>query len=387
MKDRKLTQSGSTLLDCTRFSAAMIVFLGHLGPLIPAMSCFVHLAHIAVCIFFVLSGFVIRMITRDRLGNMKDFLIDRGSRIYSVTLPALFMTVICEDIARSINPAMYSTLASSTEPFLPRVIVQFATNLTFTAQSWGYETNPLSNSPFWSLSFECVYYLLFALLFFGARRKSARFLLALVILLSGPAIILLFPTWLLGCLLYDTYIWMQNKPYAFSLITGAFFAVLFMGFCLRRQVSSFMQRTDYAHRSEWLQRLFSPAMRSQLADNTGNIPWLSRFSPSFYMAAVIIFFALLWSLIAIERFLPRIPVAFSARLRWIAEGTFALYLLHLPILMMLVCIFNGSPRYPYLWSAGVVLFCILVSHVFNRLKIAMRTWAHAAFRVRVAGLH
>jgi peptidoglycan/LPS O-acetylase OafA/YrhL len=359
----------------------MIVFLGHLGLFIPSMNRFVRLAHIAVCIFFVLSGFVIRMITRDHPGSMTDFLIDRGSRIYSVTVPALFLTAICEGIAKTINPTMYSTLAAG--PFLwPRVMFAFVTNLTFTAQSWGYETNPLSNSPFWSLSFECVYYLLFALLFFGAQRRSTRFFLVAVILVSGPSIILLFPTWLLGCLLYDTYIRLESTPYAFSLTTAALLVVLFLGFCLRHWISSILQITDYTHRTRWLQSLFSPAMRRRLADNTGNVPWLSRFSPSFYFAAVVIFVVLLWSLIAIQRFLPDIPESISAGLRWVAEGTFALYLFHLPILLMLACIFNGAPKYAYLWAAGVVVFCILVSHLCNRLKVAMRTYAHHTLQAR-----
>ena len=56
----------------------MVVFLGHLGRFFPAEARFDRLTHIAVCVFFVLSGFVIRMIVKTRISSMRDFLIDRA---------------------------------------------------------------------------------------------------------------------------------------------------------------------------------------------------------------------------------------------------------------------------------------------------------------------
>src|SRR5258708_37243552 len=114
MKSRSLSQSGSVFLDVVRFSAALVVFLGHLGAMVPWALKFVHLAHIAVCIFFVLSGFIIRMVVANRVTTMKDFLIDRASRIYSVAVPALVLTLICAGISTLINPTGRGVSAEAT---------------------------------------------------------------------------------------------------------------------------------------------------------------------------------------------------------------------------------------------------------------------------------
>jgi peptidoglycan/LPS O-acetylase OafA/YrhL len=380
MQPRKLTQSGSTFLDCVRFGTALIVFLGHLALIIPATGRFAPWAHIAVCIFFVLSGFVIRMITKSRLGTMRDFLIDRASRIYSVVLPGLVVTVICEAISNRVNPQKYAELASAAPPFLwSHIPLQMLTNLTFTAQCWGYETNPLTNTPFWSLSFECVYYVLFALIAYGGARRVKWAWFALVFLAAGPSIALLFPTWLAGCLLYDLYAWLDTKRWAVECVTLIVALVGAAAWVFRRAIDDFMVSTDLPHRTAWLQQFFSPAMRHRLADYTGNVPWLSRFSTSFYVAAVLVFLVMLWWLVTIDRCLPRIPLVLSANLRWVAEGTFTLYLLHLPLLTLIACCFNGRPRAPWLWASAVVVFCVALSRALDSLKWAMRRWLRQLF--------
>jgi peptidoglycan/LPS O-acetylase OafA/YrhL len=382
MKPRTLSQSGSAFLDCVRFGTAIVVFLGHLGRFFPAVARFARLTHIAVCVFFVLSGFVIRMIASTRIGSMRDFLIDRASRIYSVTVPALCLTVVFEGIGRLVNPVRYFALA---DPFRwSHIPLQFLTNLTFTAQSWGYETNPLSNSPFWSLSFECVYYLLFGLLFYGMKRLSTRFLVLLVMLLAGPATVLLFPTWLMGCLLYDTYIWLDQKRYGIPLATGLLFSTLGLMGIFRHPIGWLLNQTDAPHRIVWLQTVIPLTMRNRLADSNGVLPWLSRFSLSYYIASVVVFVVMLWVLLTLDRYMPKLPEMIWTKLRWIAEGTFSLYLLHLPLLMMISCLLGGQPKYPYLWSFFAVSVCILLSRPFERLKVAMRRGLRIAFPGREA---
>jgi peptidoglycan/LPS O-acetylase OafA/YrhL len=380
MPPRTLSQSGSVFLDCVRFATALVVVLGHLGRFFPVsrrLDAFTRLAHIAVCIFFVLSGFVIRMIVNTRVGSMREFLIDRASRIYSVTVPALGLTLLFEAAARLGNPGRYAVLS---DPFSwSHVPLQMFTNLTFTAQAWGYETNPLSNSPFWSLSFECVYYVLFALLFFGAKRTSTRLSIALVCLVSGPAIVLLFPTWLLGCLLYDCYIWLDGKSAGIAIASGLLLLVFGGAAIFRHGLVWLLTVTDDAHRTAWLQAIMPNAVRSRFGDSTGVLPWLSRFSVSFYVAAIIVFVWMLWTLLLLDRFAPNCPEAVAGKLRWIAEGTFALYLLHLPLLLMISCLLPAPLKYPYLWVLLVIVFCILLSRPFDKLKQTMRRTMRRVF--------
>lgn len=370
-----LSKSGSTFLDVVRFGTAMIVFLGHLGPFFPWADRLAHLAHIAVCVFFVLSGFVIRMVVSARIGTMGSFFVDRASRIYSVVLPALVVTLLCQVITRLVNPAGFAAVP---EPVLwHQVPLYWFTNLTFTAQSWGYDTLPPWNSPFWSLSFECVYYVLFALFFYRPRTTSRWLLIALTVLISGPAIVLLFPTWLLGCLLYDVYRWLGRRRNALLLSSAALAAVLALGFFFRPAIDHLLVLTDAAHRTAWLQHFFSPAWQARLADKSGFVPWVSRLSFSFYPCAILIFVLVLWVLLALDRLAPNAPRRLASSLRWIAEGTFSLYLLHLPLLWMIAALLHRPPRHPALWSGAVLLFCIVVAQPFDRFKIYIRQHSNA----------
>ena len=104
----KLSRGGSVLLDLLRFGAACTVLLSHFGH--PGISVgfpdLTAAGHLAVAVFFVLSGFVIRYATSTREASAREYLIDRTSRIYSVVAPALALTVICELAALGNAPAV-----------------------------------------------------------------------------------------------------------------------------------------------------------------------------------------------------------------------------------------------------------------------------------------
>jgi peptidoglycan/LPS O-acetylase OafA/YrhL len=376
-KPQALTRNGSAFLDCLRFGTAMVVFLGHItfmhGPEMLG-----HLAHIAVCLFFVLSGFVIRMVVKTRETTRREFLIDRASRIYSVVLPALAITVVCEALAKSIDPSLILGYRWSQVP------LQLVLNSTFMAENWGWDVYPMNNSPFWSLSFECVYYLLFALLYSGFRRKklwqSKETLLAvLLMIVSGPAIVLLFPTWLAGALLYDVYQWLGRKAYGFKL--ASLLLALSAGVLVwsRHAVKEFLVGTSLSHRVEWLQNVFLFDLHVSPANAAKTVPWLARFSPSFFLAATIAFVVILWVLLTLDRFVPELSPQLTRLLRWVADSTFALYLLHSPLLFLLKAIFHSRPPEPLLWVCSVVLVCILLSRAFERFKFLLRRWLRRVF--------
>jgi peptidoglycan/LPS O-acetylase OafA/YrhL len=358
----------------------MVVLIGHLGFFFPSAERFGHLAHIAVCIFFVLSGFVIRMITRTRIFSIQDFLIDRASRIYSVVIPALAFTFLCEGIGALLMQS--GSQAQASPASWGNIPVQVIANLTFTAQCWGYEANPLWNSPFWSLSFECIYYVLFALLLYRKNNRFYGLLFALIAIVSGPAIVMLFPIWLAGCLTYDIYIWLDQKKYAFLLISFCLAVTLAATIVFRHPISYLLQVTDLPHREQWLQQFFSPHLQSRLADSTGLVPWLSRASFSFYIAGVITSVVILWSLITIDRFLPSVSSGMSRSIRWVAEGTFTLYLFHLPLILLIALFLKGRPRAPWACAAGIVVFCVVLSSYLDRLKMFMRNFLRRRYSSR-----
>ncbi len=221
-RPRNLAAGPSIILDAVRFLAALTVAVGHVSqsyfttgwpPIL------MNFAEGAVSVFFVLSGFMIRYITRFKYGDVRQYTVDRAARIYSVALPALGLTIVFDTLSSHFNHAYYQL--NFGEPPRPawshlflignllaqnwvRGLGRVALSLAMLSQSWFRNSSPLSNSPFWSLSYECVYYALFgiAVYFKGARRIVGWLI---VFLLIGPTVFLMFPLWLLGCAAYDAY--------------------------------------------------------------------------------------------------------------------------------------------------------------------------------------
>jgi peptidoglycan/LPS O-acetylase OafA/YrhL len=214
-----LSEPASILLDVVRFSAAILVLIAH----------FTHpefrlaypnlqiLGDIAVPVFFVLSGFVIRYVTKTRESTAKEYFIDRASRIYSVVLPAMFFTLVVSAVCFAVDRPQFLRDWSGT---FNHPLTRLMFNLVFISQAWGHNTVPFINSPFWSLGYECAYYLFYGLIFF-LRGWQRILLCALVALAVGPQVILLFPVWWLGCWVYDLYVRCRSGVGAVLLLVSA----------------------------------------------------------------------------------------------------------------------------------------------------------------------
>ena len=72
----------------------------------------------------------------------------------------------------------------------------------FLHECWFFSVRPGSNGPFWSLSYEFLYYMIFGSIMLLPSLKSKLIGVLLWILIAGPKILLLFPRWLIGCLAY-----------------------------------------------------------------------------------------------------------------------------------------------------------------------------------------
>ncbi len=187
----------SIFLDAMRFAAALVVFIGHLsgkrftGGFLWPLSTF---QDSAVILFFVLSGFVIAYVTDTKEATLHTYAVNRFARVYSVALPALVVTFALDSMGQYFKPDFYdgSWGFSFDNPWL-----QYLTALTFTNQLWWAELNPGSMLPYWSLSYEVWYYIIFAAIWFG--RGYYGYLIAIAICcLAGPSIMSLFPIWLMG---------------------------------------------------------------------------------------------------------------------------------------------------------------------------------------------
>lgn len=369
----RLSRSGSILLDVLRFGAACTVLLSHLGH--PGISVgFPNLAaagHLAVAVFFVLSGFVIRYVTLTREASAREYLIDRTSRIYSVVVPALAMTVLCELAAWRMCPPYYALLR---QPFHWREVpFQIGVNLVFQAQNWGYATSPLSNGPFWSLSFECMYYAVYGLFFY--RLPSRVLLCFLLFLIGGPSIALMFPVWLLGCLAFDAYEKLSTSRIGVAVSSAIFASMVCSLFAARVRIRGFLAAADDAHREAWLLHLLAHAPHHELLYVGGQVPWLKHASASFFVVGLATAVFATWALVLLDALRGEIPAGVVRWIRLVADSTFTLYLLHVPLLMVVVCAL-GKPvqgcGFSILVLALVISSCVGLAIPLDAFKRRLR---------------
>ncbi len=107
----------SVYLDLLRLVAASLVFIGHArGILFPDAPIGILSGHAgeAVIAFFVLSGFVIQFVVAEKETNITAYLLARLSRVYSVVLIALPVTLLADLLGAYLSPAYYAEIKSFT---------------------------------------------------------------------------------------------------------------------------------------------------------------------------------------------------------------------------------------------------------------------------------
>src|SRR5215831_1518283 len=186
----------SVYLDAVRFTAACLVYLYHsnqrwlVEPVLPAS----HYGHSSVIVFFVLSGYVIAYITATKEGKWQDYTASRLSRVFSVAIPAIALTIVLDAVGRQLVPSAYGY---PFDWFGLRVLA----SLLMLDEVWFVSITAFSNVPYWSICYESWYYVAFGILTF-VRRSWAWPLLLVLALALGPKIALLAPIWAMGVLLY-----------------------------------------------------------------------------------------------------------------------------------------------------------------------------------------
>lgn len=116
-----------------------------------------------------------------------------------MVVPALALTWVIDAIGVQVAPQYYIDKPWYAGDML---LLRYLASLLFANELWSVTLAPGINQPFWSLSYEAVYYLMFGLISFvqGLQRWA---LLVLLALLAGPAMLALAPLWYLGVWVHD----------------------------------------------------------------------------------------------------------------------------------------------------------------------------------------
>ncbi len=347
-----MTEALSLYLDAIRILAALAVLLDHAASgffadgALWAPLC--RYGGAAVDVFFVLSGYVIAHVAATRENTFEKYAIARISRLYSVVAVALPLTYVCDHIGLATNPLYYYSqeLFSKPESFMGYLSALFFVNEWRIFDFQGIA--PGTNNPYWSLSFEVVYYLVAALLMFS--RRAVWIVLAPALLcLAGRTIAAMLPLWLCGFAVYHARL-AVNVPRPLAL--GLFVASL------------------------------APVAAAPLV-NWGNaaglyFPWgcleLNRNITQDYVVAA----AFSVNLLCARHLLTDAVVAgriFSRAIRWLGSLTFPLYITHYPLLCVLAAarpFEAGGWRLVVYYGVGVVGAAALVARAADALKLVMR---------------
>jgi peptidoglycan/LPS O-acetylase OafA/YrhL len=294
----------------------------------------------AVDMFFVLSGLVIAFVTQTRETNVVSYGLARASRLYSVVIPALLIGLVVDLIGQTLDPAIYA--GSNYQPYGKGGALLLSS--VFLNEIWDLHRFPGSNSPFWSLGFEALYYVAYGTLLFGVGRWR-WILFAATLCIMGPKVASLFPAWLLGVLCFHLCRRFPESKIAAWVLTIApvvgFVALQYFG-PPRVQQFTVLDMTPL------------------------------RISSLLQDYCICILFCL--HIVGINQLGPQIGgilQRFRVAIRWIAGATFTIYLLHHPILWFLTALSpwpTGSAAGLIYVTVGTILACFAVAEISERRK-------------------
>jgi peptidoglycan/LPS O-acetylase OafA/YrhL len=359
------------LLDVVRFGAAVMVAFGHVTQ--PFFSVgwpnLIDHAVEAVGVFFVLSGFVIRYVTRLKhapIGEYRisEYWIDRASRIYSVVIPAILFTVLADWIALRANSGFY---LAHWGQFMDHPGSRLLQNVLFTSQFWSRSTALFANGPFWSLSYECLYYAIYGCAFY--LRGALRWVAALALIaLGGPHIAFLFPLWILGCGLYEMYAWLVTPGRRGAEFRRGRVHLVFAVFCVC--AIALWRPAGLA-----CYALYMGITHLLVAHHHHPVEvfWLMR---PYYRVGLPAGFLMLWALIGVDGLRIDTKARWVRTIRILAEGTFPLYLMHFPLYVLIAAVvpYNyANPVSKIAMLLAAIAFGVLLAFPTNRIKDAMRS--------------
>jgi peptidoglycan/LPS O-acetylase OafA/YrhL len=320
---RVLNGNTSVFLDAVRFIAAFTVFVAHSQAvwypekeldLVPS-----HLSHGAVVVFFVMSGFVIAHTTTNKKRGLKEYIVARLSRLYSIFLPAIIITILCAIAIYTTNPALLK------EYYSEKLGIRYIISLFFCNEIWFFSSAPKLNGPIWSLSYEFWYYVIFGCFFYKRKRLLIPILACFI---AGPKILLMMFIWLTGWLAYHL-----PQPKLRPLATWLLIAISLT-------FSIFLM-------------LFLPSVPSPV--NTGKFYWADQFVTD-WIIGIFIGIALFILPTTVNKGLTGNTKG-VVLLRKLGDLTFPIYVLHFPLLVLAKSVLSNT-------TSRFMQFCIGFTCVF-----------------------
>lgn len=356
-----MQRTTSIYLDLLRFVAALVVLIFHASPArltggIPGLWRIGDLADAAVMLFFVLSGFVIAYVADQKERTLRNYAISRLSRLYSVVVPAIALTLIVDAIGTRLAPTLYTDNWFRADDPLWRV----AANLLFVNELWFTSVSPFSNTPFWSIGYEFWYYAIFAAAFYLRSWQRVAALTA-VMLIAGPKILLLLPVWLAGVAAYCT---VRSKR-----VSAGVGAAIAVGSCVGFVAFRMFELPELllGVSTQWLGRQWMEQLH------------FSRAFLSFYVTAALFALHMVGMAAISDRLAPFLP---ERPIRYLAGFTFALYLFHFPLLHFFAAVaeYTGVTAYKSLIvPAGTLAVVWALGELTEKRKATVRQWVTAIF--------
>lgn len=311
-----MNRAFSLYLDIVRFCAACLVYVYHSNQrwLVADPLPLSNFGHSSVIVFFVLSGFVIAYVTDTKERDWVSYSSSRLSRVYSVVLPTLAVTLLLDCLGRQLRPDIYSY------PF-DQILVRLLGSVLMLNELWSVSITSFSNVPYWSITYEFWYYVLFGVLMFMPR-SAALVVAALITLLLGPKVLLLAPIWCAGVLLYR---WkrLESMPMwlAGFLALGSAAAIVWTH-----------STGLYEHIHAWFADWIGPKLYRELT--------FSKFFVADYLLCVLVF-ANFAGMRRLCRDFPLRAEPLEHAVRFVAGFTFTLYLLHQPLFLFWGSVLKG----------------------------------------------
>ncbi|MDC0136436.1 acyltransferase family protein [Sulfitobacter sp.] len=316
----------------------------------------------AVAVFFVLSGVVIAY-AAGRDETLGKFVFNRITHIVTVLVPALFLTLLFDGIGTRVDMTAYPERYYEALPlgeFLGRGLT--VTPLWTGMSDW---VRLRTNGPIWSLSYEVGFYLFFGAFVF-LKGMMRLVILALLSLLVGLPILVMLPAWLMGA-----WVWRYTAN-----ADGADACMMSWIMAVGSIVALVMLKL------------------SGLPLILGNLTAQALY-PQHYQAVVVYSDEVLWSsvialmiavhLIGVRRLTLNMANwtegALAKSVRWVAGGSFSLYLFHYPTLHLLDATLPETLPAYNLWLLGITLaVCFAFAALFERPLKPFRLWVKAIWQ-------
>ncbi len=304
--------------------------------------------HLAVVVFFVLSGFLIAR-SADKPGlEWQRYFSDRLGRMYSVVIPAVILDIVILCALSYLDPAIWKYCGGSdrTLPIKEMLV------LTFLHQAWTFHAMSFLLGPVWSVGYEFWYYVVLGLWRFLPRLDWKLASTAFILILLGPKVALLAGAWLAG-------VWAYRLSKVAKAPGGA---PHLSGWLFILSVAGLVLPFVFAAHLPWVKMMpggllgFSANFVTDTIYSLAvafNIWCLARWSPP-------------------DRWLDNRPAgAVKACFTYLAGISFSIYLFHRPLIVLLGATFGVMKDIPQqLIAMGGILCVIAVLAQFTERKLA-----------------